>query len=76
MIESKWTQRWPDLFAGLPERQVRGIVDAINNNVLEGWQPERADVELLTRSARGELSEDDVIAQAVAMTRRSADTPA
>lgn len=67
MIESRWITRWPELFAGLTDTQVRGVVQAIDNNVLEGWDPQRADVGLLTRSARGELTDAEVIAEAVAM---------
>lgn len=69
MIESRWTSCWPELFAGLTDTQVRGVVQAIENNVLEGWDPQRADVDLLTRSARGELTDAEVIAEAVGMAR-------
>lgn len=70
MSESQWTRRWPELFAGLSDTQVRGIVTAIDNNVLEGWDPHREDIEFLTRSARGEFTEDEEIAEAVAMSTR------
>lgn len=50
---------------------MRAVVAAINNNVLEGWEPHREDIELLTRAERGELDDDEVITEAVAMSRRS-----
>ena len=76
MIESRWITRWPELFAGLTDTQVRGVVQAIDNNVLEGWEPQRADVDLLTRSARGELTDAEVIAEAVAMAAKAGVEPA
>ena len=49
MIESRWIARWPELFSGLTDLQVRGVVQAIDNNVLYGWDPQRDDIEFLTR---------------------------
>ena len=74
MIDSRWITRWPELFAGLTDTQVRGVVQAIDNNVLEGWDPQREDIEFLTRDARGEFTEDEVIAEAVAMAKRARPT--
>ena len=71
MVDSKWTRQWPELFAGLSDAQVRGVVGAIDNNVLEGWNPQRDDIEFLVRSARGEFTEDEEVAEAVAMAQRS-----
>lgn len=69
-IDSRWTRRWPELFADLTDTQVRGVVQAIDNNVLDGWDPQREDIEFLTRDARGEFTEDEAIAEAVALATR------
>ncbi|MFT4397862.1 hypothetical protein ACLTEW_23300 [Gordonia lacunae] len=71
MIDSRWIRRWPELFADLTDTQVRGVVQAIDNNVLDGWDPQREDIEFLTRDARGEFTEDEAIAEAVALATRS-----
>ncbi|WP_238423082.1 hypothetical protein [Gordonia sp. 'Campus'] len=67
MTESRWIGRWPELFSGLTDRQVRGVVQAIDNNVLEGWDPQRDDIEFLTRSARGEFTENEEVAEVLAL---------
>lgn len=69
-IDSRWTRRWPELFADLTDTQVRGVVQAIDNNVLEGWDPQREDIEFLTRDARGEFTAAEAIAEAVALATR------
>ncbi|MDH3026222.1 hypothetical protein M0655_23480 (plasmid) [Gordonia amicalis] len=71
MTDSRWIKRWPELFAGLTDTQVRGVVQAIDNNVLEGWDPQREDIEFLTRAARGEFTDAEAIAEAVAMASRA-----
>ena len=70
MIDSRWIARWPELFSGLTDLQVRGVVQAIDNNVLEGWDPQRDDIEFLTRSARGEFTVDDEVAEVLALIAR------
>ncbi len=70
MIDSRWIRRWPELFADLTDTQVRGVVQAIDNNVLDGWDPQREDIEFLTRDARGEFTDDEAIAEAVALATR------
>ncbi|MBA5846333.1 antitoxin VbhA family protein [Gordonia amicalis] len=70
MIDSRWIRRWPELFADLTDTQVRAVVQAIDNNVLEGWDPQREDIEFLTRDARGEFTDDEAIAEAVALATR------
>ncbi|MGW6033424.1 hypothetical protein ACWFOS_07170 [Gordonia terrae] len=71
MVDSRWIARWPELFAGLTDTQVCGVVQAIDNNVLEGWDPRREDIEFLTRDARGEFTDAEAIAEAVAMASRA-----
>ena len=70
MIDSRWIRRWPELFADLTDTQVRAVVQAIDNNVLEGWDPQREDIEFLTRDARGEFTDEEAIAEAVALATR------
>lgn len=70
MTDSRWVKRWPELFAGLTDTQVRGVVQPIDNNVLDGWDPQREDIEFLTRDARGEFTDDEAIAEAVALATR------
>ncbi|GAA1482361.1 hypothetical protein GCM10009624_28010 [Gordonia sinesedis] len=70
MIDSQWTRQWPDLFDGLSEAQVSSLITAIDNGVLEGWEPHREDIAFLVRSARGEFTEGDEVAEAVAMVSR------
>ena len=49
MIELRWIARWPELFPGLTDLQVRGVVQAIDNNLLDGWDhPQRDDIEFST----------------------------
>ena len=70
MIDSKWTRQWPELFNELSDDQARAIVSAVDNSVLEGWKPAREDLELMTRSAREDLSWEEFAAQAVAAGKR------
>ena len=70
MIESQWIARWPELFSGLTDLQVRGVVQAIDNNVLDGWNPQRDDIEFLTRSARGEVTENEEVLALIANRRK------
>lgn len=46
-------QRWPDLFDGLTVDERRVVINAVADNVLEGWQPGRADIEALIDVVRG-----------------------
>ena len=63
-IESTWTDMYPDLFVGLTDRQQRDVVASIDNGVLEGWQPSRDDITILTAEARGLISRDDILREA------------
>ena len=48
-----WTARWPDVLDGLTEDERRAVVVAVADNILEGWEPERADIEALFDVVRG-----------------------
>jgi len=53
--------RWPDLFEGLPPLDRDAIVQAFASSWHEGWVPNREDVELQVRHARGEISSAEVL---------------
>ena len=58
---STWTKRWPDLFDGLTSDERRVVIVAVADNVLEGWQPERADIEALVDVVRGKCTTREYI---------------
>lgn len=59
--ESTWTQRWADLFDGLTSDERRAVIVAVADNVLEGWEPERADIEALVDVVRGKCTAAEYI---------------
>lgn len=58
---SMWTERWPDLFDGLASDERRVVITAVADNVLEGWQPEREDIEALVDVVRGKCTTREYI---------------
>lgn len=58
---SPWMRRWPDLLDGLTAEERRAVVGAVADNVLEGWQPSRADVQALVDVVCGKTSTADYI---------------
>lgn len=62
--KNKWARSYPDLFAGLTDHEALAIAAAVDNNVLEGWQPSRDDLAILTAEARGDISRDDLLREA------------
>ena len=68
---STWRQRWPDLLDGLTAEQRRAVIAAVADNVLEGWQPSRADVQALVDVVIGKTSIEDYIRSVHAGHRRS-----
>ncbi|UZF59289.1 hypothetical protein LH935_28300 (plasmid) [Gordonia polyisoprenivorans] len=63
-MATTWTRTYPDLFTGLTDHQARNVSAAIDNNVLEGWEPTRDDIAILTARARGDISRDDLLREA------------
>ncbi|WP_288336670.1 hypothetical protein [uncultured Gordonia sp.] len=63
-MATTWTRTYPDLFAGLTDHEARNVCAAIDNNVLEGWEPTRDDIAILTAEARGDITRDDVLREA------------
>jgi hypothetical protein len=58
---SWWTKPWPDLFDGLTSDERRAVIVAVADNVLEGWQPERADIDALVDVVRGKCTTREYI---------------
>ncbi|WP_168991010.1 antitoxin VbhA family protein [Mycobacterium pseudokansasii] len=54
--------RWPELFVGLSAEKRRIVNNAIASNVLEGWEPSRADVEAVIEVATGRACAEDFVA--------------
>ncbi len=58
---SSWTKRWPDLFDGLTSDELRVVIVAVADNVLEGWEPERADIDALVDVVRGKCTTEEYL---------------
>lgn len=43
--EDRYRARWPEVFAGLAEWQVRAVVQRLENAALEGLRPTEADAQ-------------------------------
>jgi len=58
--EPRFVERWPELFAGLSEREVAATVRALAVTWLDGGlDPEFEDVKALTDVARGAMSREE-----------------
>ena len=56
----RFVERWPELFEGLPEREVAATVRALAVTWLDGGMvPEFEDVKALTDVARGAMSREE-----------------
>jgi hypothetical protein len=64
-VQSSWQSQWPELFEGLSADEVRAVTDAVANNVLEGWQPTRAEIALLCDQAAGRVGFDEYATRSV-----------
>ena len=58
---STWRQRWPELLDGLTAEQRRAVTTAVADNVLEGWQPTREDIQALVDVVTGKTSTEDYV---------------
>jgi len=56
-----WTERWPDLLDGLTGIERRAVMNAVADNVLEGWRPRRTDIEALVDVVRGNCTTAEYI---------------
>lgn len=55
-------QRWPDLLVGLSGDERRVLSVAVTDNVLEGWEPSRADIQALVDVVRGYVTTQEYLA--------------
>lgn len=69
-VQSRWQSQWAELFEGLSAGEVRAVTDAVANNVLEGWQPTRAEIALLCDHAAGRIGFDEYAARSVPTSQR------
>jgi hypothetical protein len=58
---STWAKRWPDVLDGLTSDERRVVIVAVADNVLEGWQPGREDIEALVDVVRGKCTTGEYI---------------
>lgn len=74
----RYAQRWPDLWAQLPDDAARQrLSDTLANGRLEGMEPDRALVEDLVADERGEITHEEFMARLRARTvQRRADRAA
>ena len=56
---SIWTQRHPDLFAGLTDQQGARITEILANGRIEGWDPTREEIADLIAYDLGRISEEE-----------------
>lgn len=56
-----WRERWPELLDGLTAEQQRAVISAVADNVLEGWQPSRADIRALVDVVVGKTSVEEYV---------------
>lgn len=67
----RYAQRWPDLWAQLPDDAARQrLTDTLANGRLEGMEPDRALVEDLVARARGEMTGDEFRARVKARSQQ------
>jgi hypothetical protein len=56
-----WTEQWPDILVGLTSEERRAVINAVADNVLEGWRPHRVDIEALADVVRGRCTTEEYI---------------
>lgn len=57
----RYAQRWPELFESLDDDQKQRVSDALANNQLEGWEPQRDDVADLADREAGRIDTAEYI---------------
>lgn len=62
----RYAQRWPDLFEPLDDEQKQRVSDALANNRLEGWEPQRDDVADLVDREAGRIDTAEYIRRTMA----------
>lgn len=66
----RYAQRWPELFESLDDDQKQRVSDALSNNRLEGWEPERDDVADLVDREAGRIDTAEYIRRTMAKVTR------
>ena len=66
----RYAQRWPELFEPLDDDQKQRVSDALSNNRLEGWEPERDDVADLVDREAGRIDTAEYIRRKMAKVTR------
>lgn len=61
-----WKQQCSDLLEGLGSDDRRVVTKAVATNVLEGWKPSRAEIEILIAGVCGDLTEEEYHAKVLA----------
>jgi hypothetical protein len=56
-----WAEEWRDILVGLTSEDRRAVINAVADNVLEGWRPNRADIEALVDVVRGKCTTAEYI---------------
>lgn len=59
--KTPFTERWPELFEGLGEREVAATVRALSSMGEGGWEVGFEEVKALTDVSRGALSRDGYV---------------
>ncbi|GAA1575665.1 MULTISPECIES: hypothetical protein [Kribbella] len=57
----RYAQRWPELFEPLDDDQKQHVSDALANNRLENWEPDRSDVSDLVDRELGRIDTAEYI---------------
>ena len=66
----RYAQRWPELFESLDDDQKQRVSDALSNNRLEGWEPDRDDVADLVDREAGRIDTAEYIRRTMAKVTR------
>jgi len=63
MSRLRFSEQFPDLFAGLPAARVRAVEQTLANGRLEGWNPDRETVADLIDYTLGRLTRTEYVAR-------------
>ncbi|MGW7682531.1 antitoxin VbhA family protein [Kribbella sp. NPDC054772] len=66
----RYAQRWPDLFDQLDDDQKQRVSDALANNPVENWEPERDDVVDLVDRELGRIDTAEYIRRTMSKVTR------
>ena len=69
----RYARRWPEVFEPLDDEQKQRVSDALANNRLEGWEPDRDDVADLADRELGRIDTAEYIRRTMARVTRGGD---